>query len=377
MTVQSPITLTVTNRIVRCRVFNHALIINQSTKATVWVSGNAGMSPGQGTVINPGTFVNWTQPGDIFLILGTDVKSTDATVATVVVSYDISNWAPDPVAIAASALNRQATLGNFTFSAANGPVLTQLNKALMTPGMPVVAAAVIDASLYSCLNIAAQFDTSQQCGFSVLFYNSLSDAISSVSSAILWQHDFMNYAVSSGGTLGVLRCQIPVRAPYIRIVSSAGPANGPFLNLAIALNSYVIPEIRYDLPAFGNVKGTGCLLSANGVNLANATATANLYTEPLYGGEVDIYIEADFGVILAVNAYGGVVDMFTNNTVAVANRIFTGELVGTPGSAITGVTTRGFRISIPSEQILVRMVNQSGGIINSWAIHMFAASYPN
>lgn len=101
-----PTPVTVTNKISRIQPYVAPyLIINQNLFATVWAANNAGLSPGGGTPIPPGTSVPWTSGGDIFFVLGNDAPSVAQGSAAIIISYDASNWVPSPVAIATAILN--------------------------------------------------------------------------------------------------------------------------------------------------------------------------------------------------------------------------------------------------------------------------------
>lgn len=74
-------------------------IINFSANAaTVWVANNAGLQAGQGTPIYPGTSLTWEKSGELWVV---GENNNDE----IIISYDVSNWNPNPAAVAAAVLN--------------------------------------------------------------------------------------------------------------------------------------------------------------------------------------------------------------------------------------------------------------------------------
>lgn len=81
--------------------YNQAFtVINLGTNpnTTVWLADNAGMQIGQGTPLYPGTSFLWNAGGDLYAIAETDGVS-------VILSFDVTDWEPNPIAIAAAILN--------------------------------------------------------------------------------------------------------------------------------------------------------------------------------------------------------------------------------------------------------------------------------
>lgn len=75
------------------------LIINTSVTSTVWLSSNPGITAGVGTPLNPGTSYNWNNPTDVWAVCNT------GETAELIVTTEVSDWQPDPVAIASAILN--------------------------------------------------------------------------------------------------------------------------------------------------------------------------------------------------------------------------------------------------------------------------------
>jgi hypothetical protein len=355
MTVQSPIAIDVNNRIQRCRVNKTAIIINESRTATVWCSGNPGMSPGQGTVINPGTFVNWTQPGDVYLILGTDVRSTDVGVAHCTVSYDVNQWSPDPVAIAASALSRQQLIATFT------------------PTAPTVIQTVIDGSLFSSLLVSVQPPLSGNniYSFYIYFFQTLADATNFVNP--YWQQQWRWYNPSINGNAVPLRVSVPIEAPYIKM-QVAGGAAGAWI-IKSTLNTVPANHIKYELSAnnFTPPGVNGALVDVSGGVIAPA-GNVNILSSVPYLGEVEITAEMDYGAAIAAGALAGGVDVFSQNTVAAGMRYGIQVLVGDAFSAIFGAVSTRYRQAWDSEQKLVRLSNLAAGATTAYNLRVVAVN---
>lgn len=93
-------------------------IINYDANAgTVWVADNAGLAPGQGTPIYPGTSLIWEKSGDLWVV-------GENNTTQIILSYDTSMWQPNPAAIAAAILNSGVLIIDDPIRIANGQVLT-------------------------------------------------------------------------------------------------------------------------------------------------------------------------------------------------------------------------------------------------------------
>lgn len=74
-------------------------IINPSADAaTVWVADNAGLQIGQGTPVYPGTSLTWNKDGDLWAV-------AEDSGTQIIISYDVSDWEPNPAALAVQILN--------------------------------------------------------------------------------------------------------------------------------------------------------------------------------------------------------------------------------------------------------------------------------
>lgn len=195
-----PTPVTVTNKISRIQPYVAPyLIINQNLFATVWAANNAGLSPGGGTPIPPGTSVPWTSSGDIFFVLGNDAPSVAQGSAAIIISYDASNWVPSPVAIATAILN------------AGVLIIDQPVTILNTSGTAGSTSGPFDVSKYQSLEIAHTI-TSPTSAL-LLTINFYSDAAATTlvkSIPVNW---------SNSGVAGLFwRSRIPVHASYVTFV---------------------------------------------------------------------------------------------------------------------------------------------------------------
>jgi len=97
--LQSPVNYTVLTSASRAGSYDGPYqIINRSLEFAIWAAGNPSVSVGTGTVIYPGTSATWEQDGDLWLI-------PEGGTAEVTISYDVSTWQPNPIAIATAILN--------------------------------------------------------------------------------------------------------------------------------------------------------------------------------------------------------------------------------------------------------------------------------
>lgn len=146
--VQAPVNLTVGATPLRAGSYPGGYqIINKSLDATVWAASNPSVSDGTGTPIYPGTSLIWESSGDLWLILGTDGQSVKAGSAGVTLSYDVTGWQPNPVAIATAVLN-------------SGVIVVDNPTPLMSisatgPGVTTL----IDISRYQSLNMSIILNT--------------------------------------------------------------------------------------------------------------------------------------------------------------------------------------------------------------------------
>lgn len=106
MTQRQPVNLSVITTPIRGGSYPAGYqIINTSLEATVWVANNPSVAPNAGTPVSPGTSIIWNTDGDLWLVLGADTQSVAAGSASVVLSYDVTAWQPNPIAVATAILN--------------------------------------------------------------------------------------------------------------------------------------------------------------------------------------------------------------------------------------------------------------------------------
>ena len=98
---RAPATYPISSRPVRIAGSQDApfRIINLSVDNPVWVSNNPGISGGQGTPISPGTSLQWLNPTELWAVCDSGLT------ASIIVTTEIDDWQPDPVAIATAILN--------------------------------------------------------------------------------------------------------------------------------------------------------------------------------------------------------------------------------------------------------------------------------
>lgn len=72
--------------------------LGTETDTTVWLANNAGMGIGQGTPLYPGTSLYWQAGGDLYAVAESDGVQ-------VILSFDVTDWEPNPIAIATAILN--------------------------------------------------------------------------------------------------------------------------------------------------------------------------------------------------------------------------------------------------------------------------------
>ena len=82
-------------------------IVNSSFQATVWVGDTRNISDGHGVPLYPGTGMNWIGSqgtGETWAILGQDTNSVGQS-AGVIVGLPVTDWQPNPIAVATAVLN--------------------------------------------------------------------------------------------------------------------------------------------------------------------------------------------------------------------------------------------------------------------------------
>lgn len=97
--ISQPVTLAVTtDKPARFAAANPPYtLLNLSVTGTAWIADNPGIQAGQGQPLYPGASLAWNAPGAIWLI-GDENFS-------VIASQDITDWQPNPVALATAILN--------------------------------------------------------------------------------------------------------------------------------------------------------------------------------------------------------------------------------------------------------------------------------
>jgi hypothetical protein len=98
-TLQSPVNYSVGTAASRAGSYAKGYqIINRSLTFAIWASSDPSVAVGGGTPIYPGTSVTWQQDGDLWLI-------AEGPNTAVTISYDVSSWQPNPIAVATAILN--------------------------------------------------------------------------------------------------------------------------------------------------------------------------------------------------------------------------------------------------------------------------------
>lgn len=128
-----------------------AQIINLSLTATIWLNGNPGVGDNNGTPLYPGTSLIWSKE-ELYYVKGTDTLSVAATDANIIVSYDVTEWQPNPSAIAVAAINS----GNIS---QDRPVLLQTTFGLASGSATPTVDVSKYSSLYIVISTAATFTT--------------------------------------------------------------------------------------------------------------------------------------------------------------------------------------------------------------------------
>lgn len=260
-------------------------IINQSLYTTVWASDNPGGAPNQGTPISPGTSIVWASDGDIFLVVGNDATSVDPllgnSTALCVLTYDVQNWQPNPVAVAAAVLN-------------SGVIVVDNPVALIADGNKPIGylSPTIDVSRFQSIALSIQGNAFPPYAVNVTFY-----------ATALGTQPLATYQINSGqiGTSVRHTQAFNVVGAFVvvQIVSSTGPINvsmfGSFRRLTTDALTYVgAPTSTYSklyserYPAIG----------------AGAAGPLEQFFIPYYG-VATVFIFAINGGVIAANTHFG------------------------------------------------------------------------
>jgi len=320
-------------------------IINNSAKATVWISDNPGMAPGQGTVLYPGTSIGWSRDGSLYLILGDDTLSTDTGEAEIILSYDINDWQPNPVAIAAAALNRQQFFPAVISSDANSD------------------SGTIDGSLFSSvvINFAWAFLAvgNYPLSLQVVFFPTKTDSDNFTNQ--LWS-DYWSWDRLASGTapMGVT---IPLRSPYFRIRHSMTAFGGNRVEIRYALSTNYVEKPRYEILTndWPNLSNQGLLLVIGGAVAIGAATAFHPLAIP-YGGDVDITVR----VAAAAAPNGNVRIGWAGTEYDIQN--LTAAYSGIPNNA--GIR---FRTSLPTHLTTIRLVNNNVGAV-AWTSYIITVT---
>lgn len=253
-------------------------IINTSLEATVWAADNPSCKSGFGTPISPGTSIVWSTDGELFLCLGSDTQSVAAGNADVVISYDVQNWQPNPIAIAAAILNSGVIV-------VDQPVVLN-NTTILAGG----TRGPYDVSRYNSIALDVESLTAANGYLEILWYT---DA----SMSFLVATDHISWATNTNSQWSG---QIPCRSAFVFFI-----ANGVSVGNIIVASNRAIDGIQNALTY--SAGGDYNLLRNEQILAANSFGT-RVYVYPWYG-EVDV-VSLTFGggaasdVALAFENYG-------------------------------------------------------------------------
>lgn len=241
-------------------------IINNSLYTTVWASDNPSMQSGQGTPISPGTSIVWIRDGDLYLITGNDATSTNVLLGNnqslVTISYDVSGWQPNPVAVAAAVLNSGIIIvDNTTTVFANAAVIAAADSGL------------INVSRYNSLLIGL-FSLTGTGHIEVRWYDATGV------NGIAFQKSYV-YDASSFNSL----IEFPCLGAYVRIINNTTGNVG--------MNVYASNRMSDRIRTHTTNNNNNILDSVQ--NVPAASNGAQVFTN-IWWGDVDILMVAAAGV---------------------------------------------------------------------------------
>lgn len=258
--VQAPLNITVTNRVVRIQPYTPPFqIINTNLNATIWAANNPSIQPGVGTSINPGTSLEWSSPGEVFLILGNDTLSVTEGSAAVIISYDVNSWQPSPAAIAAAVIN-------------SGVLVIDKPVQLFNNGNTSDTGA-LDISRYN--SILLELGSNGATTFTISWENGASNV-------------FQEYLYCYSPTFAIWRGALPCKGAQVQVTSNA-PSS-----VKLVASYRTVPAIQNQIPiSFNN------LLANFSGSMPTGTGTANLYSLPYFG---EVFVTATQTVV-GTNSY--------------------------------------------------------------------------
>lgn len=251
-------------------------IINSSLGATIWIADNPSVATGRGTPVNPGTSTMWSTTGDLWIILGEDTASVNEGSAEVILSYDVSDWQPNPIAIATAILNSGVLVID------NPAIIISATSDNNTGGIPVVYGP-FDVSRYSSLILSLSVGTglgTTPRSLTAMFYPTL-DPFNTPTTRYdfrrLGQYDwFIDYYYDGSYT-----AQMPIQGKYVYFVTRC---DAPFIN-PITLQFQLIASYR-NAVALQQTITDGVVYTTNGVLAVAPGTTAMLAgrgTAPWFG----------------------------------------------------------------------------------------------
>lgn len=302
-------------------------IINTSLYSTVWASDNPSMQSGQGTPISPGTSINWTGDGDIFLIVGDDATSLNPllgnSIAAVVLTYDVQNWQPNPVAVAAAVLN-------------SGIIIVD-NPLQMVNSVLAGTTAAFDVSRYNSLQcIFVPFAAGGPSSITIQWSDTASFA------GILFQ-DTISWGVTGSIYLEEWHGTVPCRSSFFRLVYAGTPNT---ITGRVIASYRQVNTIRQTLPssAFAHIGG----FSVNVPGLGNS---GSLRVAPWFG-LVDVHF-----LNIQNNGYLDIANLGNQDNADTVEFSGIAAVVNSGAYTAGGLTWNRFTLALNGTQLRVTLVN--------------------
>lgn len=310
-------------------------IINLATSGKVWVGNNSGLRIGEGQPVNPGTSLLWTKAGAFYAIAedaGSEVILTD----------NIEDYQPDPVATAIAILN-------------SGVLVIDNPVDIFTGTLQTGSVAWIDVSRYQSLliNLVCTGLGVLAGDFALLEFSDDANSIDR-----FYAVEFVD--ATAANNADTWQASIPIVGKYFR-AKMYGP--GTTVNAAITASNRPAYAINQTIPT-GTLTpaGPAAFYWDNGLTIL-AGVTLTIQCPPWFG-------EIEANVLFASGAAMGISNVaWLRKDINSVN--FTGIDIFTPvlknGATVFGYTTR---IPAWGDSLRFQVANLTGGNFTNVAIRV-------
>ena len=335
-------TVAVTNAVARAGSnLKGLLLINLSTTATIWLKNTTDVADSNGIPLYPGTSLTWIWDGDVWVIKGSDSQSVKTTNVLLVVTDSISDWQPNPIALAIAILNSGSVL-------VDNPVIIVPNGSYTATTLAAAATDLAVSTFQSlCIQFAIPGTTTYPCAIKVIHKNAAGG-----SGATIWNDVISFGANPTGSAVGAQQTvRLPLKGPVVTIAFQSGAGAD-----SITINVQASNRVADSNGEFGNaVTGGGTGVVESGIILAQtafavpggAAFSAQQWSDIAYRGEVDVFTEIT----------GGAAADLWEIREATGITLFRGAFPAALAGGVFAVQ----RLSIPSSQIAVRLQKIAAG----------------